>query len=101
MKIHKLVNSEDLPILPAELQEDFESVYKPILRLDPYGCGGFPSSQKKGKLSGYRALEIDWNEISYRLVYKVYESPAPKRVFIVSFGEHDPAYFNAQKRIGK
>lgn len=95
------MNSEDLPKLPAELQEDYEAIYKPILRLEPYGCGGFPSYQKKGNLSGYRALEIDWNGISYRLVYRVYESPAPKRVFVVSFGEHDLAYDNAKKRIGK
>jgi hypothetical protein len=34
----------------------------------------------------------------YRLVYRIYEKPAPRRVVILSFGEHDPAYENAKRR---
>lgn len=101
LQIHKQVNSDDLPQLPSELREEYETIYKPILQSDPYRCGGFPSAEKKGKLSGYRALEIDWGGISYRLVYRIYETPAPKRVFILSFGEHDPAYDRAHERLGK
>ncbi|MDJ0689275.1 MAG: hypothetical protein QNJ41_12270 [Xenococcaceae cyanobacterium MO_188.B32] len=43
-------------------------------------------------------MEIDWNRISYRLVYRIYKKPAPKRVFILSFAEHDPAYEKAKNR---
>ncbi|HIK09624.1 MAG TPA: hypothetical protein IGS52_05050 [Oscillatoriaceae cyanobacterium M33_DOE_052] len=101
LQIHLLVNREDLPQLPQEIQEDFETIYKQILQLDPYRCGGFPSADKQGNLSGYRALEIDWLGVAYRLIYRIYEKPAPKRVFIISFGEHDTAYDRAKERIGK
>ena len=66
--------------------------------LDPYKTLGFPSHSLIGKLRGFRALEIDWNQISYRLVYRIYEKPSPQRVIIVSFAEHDDAYFLAKQR---
>jgi len=75
--------------LPIELQEDFRELYKPILMADPYRCGGFPNHALTGRLKDYRTLEIDWEGISYRLVYRIYESPTPKRVLVVSFDEHD------------
>ena len=31
-------------------------------------------------------------------VYRIYEKPAPKRVFILSFAEHDLAYEKAKDR---
>jgi len=34
-----------------------------------------PSHPLKGKLKGYRALEINWNGVAYRLVDGVYEKP--------------------------
>ncbi|MGB3201651.1 MAG: hypothetical protein WBA99_12155 [Nodosilinea sp.] len=52
----------------------------------------------KGQLSHYRAIEIDWNGVAYRLVYRIYDSPAPRRVVVLSFAEHDPAYERAIAR---
>lgn len=68
---------------------------------DPCDCGGFPSHFLTGQLTGCRALEIDWTGTSYRLVYRVYESPAPRRILILSFDEHDPAYDKAKARTGR
>ena len=98
---HPKIESEDLPALPAELQEDFRDFYKPILMTDPYRCGGFPNHTLTGKLKGYRTLEIERAGISYRLVWRIYESSAPKRVFVVSFDEHDAAYEKAKQRTGR
>ncbi|MEA5536024.1 hypothetical protein [Crocosphaera sp. XPORK-15E] len=97
IKVHKLINSQDLPQLPRELREDFVN-YQRILALDPYQTSTIPNHTLSGKLTNCRALEIEWNGIAYRLVYRIYQSPAPKRVFILSFAEHDPAYTNAQQR---
>jgi mRNA-degrading endonuclease YafQ of YafQ-DinJ toxin-antitoxin module len=87
--------------LPTELKEDFRELYKPILMAAPYRCGGFPNHALTGRLKDYRTLEIDWEGISYRLVYRIYESPTPKRVLVVSFDEHDPAYEKAKQRTGR
>jgi len=95
---HPKIDTEDLPALPIELQEDFAELYKPILMTDPYRCGGFPNHALIGNLKDYRTLDIDWAGVSYRLVYRVYESPAPKRIYVVSFDEHDPAYEKAKER---
>jgi hypothetical protein len=51
-----------------------------------------------GKLKGCRAIDIDWNGVSYRLVYQIHEKSSPKRVLILSFAEHDPAYEKANQR---
>jgi mRNA-degrading endonuclease YafQ of YafQ-DinJ toxin-antitoxin module len=67
---------------------------------EPCRCGAFPNHALTGKLKDYRTLE-DWEGISYRLVYRVYESPTPKRVLVVSFDEHDPAYEKAKQRTGR
>jgi hypothetical protein len=67
---HPQIESEDLLTLPIELQEDFRELYKPILMADPYRCGGFPNHALTGRLKDYRTLEIDWEGISYRLVYR-------------------------------
>lgn len=88
---------KDLSQLPPKLQQKFQN-YQKILALDPYQTLGIPSHSLIGKLKGCRALEIDWNTISYRLVYRVYEKPSPKRVVILSFAEHDPAYEKAKNR---
>jgi len=100
LKINPLVIREDLPLFPEELQTDFEAVFQPILQTDPYKCEGFPHHLLKGELAGYYALEIEWegNPNSYRLVYRIYDKPAPRRVLIISFGEHDPAYDKAKTR---
>ena len=103
LHINPLVLREDIPALPEQLQTDFNEVFQPILQTDPHGCEGFPWHTLKGNLSGYRALEVEWegNYNAYRLVYRVYEKPAPRRVLILSFAEHDPAYEKAKARIGK
>lgn len=98
---HPQIESEDLLTLPTELKEDFRELYKPILMADPYRCGAFPNHALSGRLKDYRSLEIDWEGISYRLVYRVYESPTPKRVFVVSSDEHDSAYEKAKQRTGR
>lgn len=93
--------SVDLPALPEELRTQFSDDYRSILSDDPYGCRGYPNHNLTGRLKDFRTLEIDFEGISYRLVYRVYESPAPKRIFVVSFAEHDPAYEKAKERTGR
>jgi mRNA interferase RelE/StbE len=98
---HPKVDSEDFLRVPLELREDFGELYQPILSAEPYDCKGFPHHSLQGKLKDCRTLEIDWNGITYRLVYQIYESPAPKRVFVISFDEHNPAYEKAKARLGR
>jgi len=86
-----------LPLLPEELREDFIQ-YQRVLKLDPHQTRGIPSHDLRGDLKNYRAMEIDCNGLSYRLVYRAYESPSPKRVQIISFAEHDLAYERAKER---
>ena len=102
LKINPLVLNEDIPALPIELQADIVEIYQPVLQVDPYKCYGLPSHGLKGDLSGYRALEVEWsgNPNAYRLVYRIYEKPTPRRVLIISFAEHDPAYELAKARAG-
>jgi mRNA interferase RelE/StbE len=88
---------DDIPQLPSQLQDNWQK-YQKILALDPHQTLGISSHNLTGKLKGCRALEIDWNGVSYRLVYRIYENPTPKRVVILSFAEHDPAYQKAQSR---
>ena len=97
IKLHNSVVGVDLPNLPPKLKQDLAQ-YQKVLSLDPYKTKGIPNHSLIGDLRGYRTLEIDWNNISYRLVYRIYEKPAPKRVFILSFAEHDLAYEKAEER---
>jgi mRNA-degrading endonuclease RelE of RelBE toxin-antitoxin system len=87
----------DLSKLPVELQENWQQ-YQKVLAIDPHHLLGLPSHNLTGKLRGCRAIDIHWHGISYRLVYQIYEKPSPKRVVILSFAEHDPAYEKAKKR---
>jgi len=98
VRVHPAVEREDLVTLPNQLQKDF-SGYQLALARDPYQKRGVPNHALKGKLMGYRALEIDWNGIAYRLVYRIYEKPSPRRVLVISFAEHDPAYDKAIARL--
>ncbi len=98
VKVNNLVREQDLPNLPKELSNDFEDFCNSIFVEDPYDCFGLDNHTLKGGLRGYRALEIDHNQISYRLVYRIYEKPTPKRVMILSFAEHDLAYEKAKER---
>lgn len=91
------MTAKDLSGLPSQLKKDFLQ-YQKVLSLSPYQTKGIPSHNLTGDLIGYRALEIDYNNISYRLVYRIYEKPTPKRVLIISFAEHDPAYERAKER---
>ena len=95
IKTHRLVEAEDLPELTSELREIFSDLRESVLILDPYRCLGLPSHALKGQLSSCRAIEIDWNGMAYRLVYRIYDAPAPRRVLVLSFAEHDPAYERA------
>ncbi|MBL1208394.1 hypothetical protein [Geminocystis sp. GBBB08] len=97
IKLHNLVTQDDLPDLPLELRKDLIK-YQQVLSLDPHHTKGIFSHNLIGELKGYRALEIEWNNVGYRLVYRIYEKPAPKRVVIISFAEHDPAYQKAKQR---
>lgn len=99
LQVHPLVISEDLPILPMVLRTDFESLFKPILQSCP-DTGGILSCHKlKGDLRGYHALEIPFDDAEYRLVYRIFEKPAPRRVKLISFDIHDPAYGKAKERV--
>jgi mRNA-degrading endonuclease YafQ of YafQ-DinJ toxin-antitoxin module len=91
------VTREDALDLPALLREDLPR-YQQILALDPYKTRKVPSHRLKGELTGYRALEINWNGVAYRLVYRIYDTPSPRRVLVLSFAEHDPAYERAIAR---
>lgn len=103
LKIHPKVITEDLPSLPEELQIDFDEIFKPILHIDPKNCDGLPHHPLTGKLRNWQALEIEWegNPNAYRLVYRIFDKPAPKHVEIISFAQHNPAYDNAKLRLGK
>ena len=72
VKLHSLVTLEDLPMLPESLKKDLDDFCRSLFVEDPYGCFGLASHSLKGQLKGYRALEIDWNQTSYRLVYRIY-----------------------------
>jgi mRNA-degrading endonuclease YafQ of YafQ-DinJ toxin-antitoxin module len=88
---------EDINLLPPQLQQNWHQ-YQKILAIDPHNTLGFPSHNLIGKLRGFRALEIDCDGLAYRLIYRIFEKPAPKRVLILSFAEHDPAYERAKQR---
>ena len=101
IQIFNPVKTEDLPNLPIELQQDFRDICESILTHDPYNCCGFSNHPLQGKLKNYNSLEIDYLAIAYRLVYRIYEKPSPKRVVIISFDEHDSAYDKAKTRTGR
>jgi Txe/YoeB family toxin of Txe-Axe toxin-antitoxin module len=74
-------------------------LFKPILQSNP-DTGGILSCHKlKGDLRGYHALEIPFDGAEYRLVYRIFEKPTPKRVRVISFDIHDPAYEKAKERV--
>ena len=95
---HPLITSQDLPKLPSELRTKFWDDYRSALASDPYRSSGIPNHSLSGKLLNYRALEVDWAGTAYRLVYRIYESPAPHRVLVLSFDKHNPAYDKAKAR---
>jgi mRNA interferase RelE/StbE len=101
MKVHRLVRAFDLPDLPDDLREIFDDVCQSVLVFDPHRCFGLPNHRLKGNLVNYRAIELDWNGVAYRLVYRIYDSPSPRRVMVLSFAEHDPAYERAVERKGQ
>ncbi|MFN9762556.1 MAG: hypothetical protein ACK59J_18495 [Pseudanabaena sp.] len=96
--LHPLVGVEDLSLLPEFLRDDLAK-YQFVLAIDPVQTKRVPSHDLRGDLKHYRALEIDYNGVCYRLVYRVYESPTPKRVQVISFAEHDLAYEKAKERV--
>lgn len=102
VQVYQLVYAQDLPELPNLLQDDF-LFYQKVLTVSPQNPSRVPSHSLKGRLTDYRALDIEWegNPNAYKLVYRIYEKPAPKRVVIISFAEHDPAYDKAKDRSGR
>ena len=66
LRIDNFVIKEDFPLLPIQLLEDFATLIKLLLQLNP--------------LNFYGAYPL------------VYDSPSPRCVVIISFAEHDPAY---------
>jgi mRNA interferase RelE/StbE len=66
--------------------------------IDPFNCGSLGSKNKRGKLQGYWATSLDYDGIAYRIIYRIYDKPAPRRVEVIAFGEHDSAYEKAQER---
>lgn len=101
IQIHPLVSTEDLPTLPEQLQIDF-GMYRLLLAKNPQNPR-LSSHNLTGELLGYRALEVEWegNLNAYRLVYRIYDKPAPRRVLVVSFAKHDSAYRKARARANK
>jgi mRNA-degrading endonuclease YafQ of YafQ-DinJ toxin-antitoxin module len=95
--LHHHIQSEDLVLLLEELQKKFIQ-YQKVLKIDPYQTKGMSSHNLQGNLKNYRALEIDFEGTSYRLVYRVYNSSSPRYINIISFGEHDLAYERAIAR---
>lgn len=98
-QVHPLVISEDLPSLPMILRTDFQDLFKPILQSCPDTGGILSCHRLKGDLRGYHALEIPYDDAEYRLVYRIFEKPTPKRVRVMSFDIHDPAYEKAKERV--
>ena len=83
-----------------------DKVYYPDLEKTPY-----PGTSKVKKhrlpdkpLDGYYAIEIDWKEefegdifkLCYRIVYSI--DSTNKRVYVISYGDHNPAYDSAKQR---
>ena len=99
LQTHPSMVREDFKELSTFLVNQFWEHYKPLLQTDPYNCSGFPNHALKGKLRGYCALEIDGEGVAYRLVDRIYEKPSPRRVLVISFAEHDPAYEKAIARV--
>lgn len=99
VKTHRLVISQDLPVLPSVLEEDFESFFKAILEIDPHNCCNEVRCHclVREPLVGFKAMEIRWKGIHYRLVYRIIEEC--KRVEIFSFDHHKPAYHKAEERV--
>lgn len=97
---HPLVESEDLPNLPVQLPAYFYELIEPALKIKPSTGGNlFDCHALKGKLKGYHALRIEYADVAYRLVYRICDQPAPKRVQIISIGNEDPAYDIAIERL--
>lgn len=103
VQVKKQILEEDIFCLPEELRSDFEDYCESIFVKDPYKCFGLPVHALKGRLKGCMALEIEYegDPNAYRLVYRVCEKPAPRRVEILSFSKHDLAYKRAKKRLGR
>lgn len=102
-QVHPQVAAQDLPNLPVELRELFLGSIRQQLVTNPAVSSKFQTHTLSGKLASYRAVEIEWqgNPNAYRLVYRVYDKPAPRRVLVLSFDEHDAAYDKAKERAGR
>ena len=59
-----MVLAQDLGELPDNLRQDMQQ-YQRILSLDPYKTFGMSSHNLTGQLKNHRALEIDYDGISY------------------------------------
>ena len=63
LRIDNFVIKEDFPLLPIQLLEDFATVIKLLLQLNPLNFyRAYSSHALLDELQGYRALEIDFDE---------------------------------------
>jgi mRNA interferase RelE/StbE len=101
VRIHQQVYKQDIPNLPDQLQDDFESIFKKILKVDPYNRRGLKGHDldPKRELSGCKTFDINYLGYEYRIVYKINDSPNVMKVDILSFDFHDPAYDKASNRL--
>jgi mRNA interferase RelE/StbE len=101
VRIHQQVYKQDIPNLPDQLQDDFESIFKKILKVDPYNRRGLKGHDldPKRELSGCKTFDINYLGDEYRIVYKINDSPNVMKVDILSFDFHDPAYDKASNRL--
>jgi mRNA interferase RelE/StbE len=99
------VKKYDLPELSQELQTDFNEIFVPLLRQNPYEPEYFSNHNLEGRLEGCKALEIEREDYGYRecyrLIYKIIDNNKTKIVRIISFGLHDTAYDRANERASR
>ena len=99
VKVHPLVEKEDLPCIPFFLRRDFKNYFLVLLETDPSELRGEQKGHilERSPLAGFRTIDLTLDRISYRLVYKIMENV--KRVEVFSFDYHKPAYHKAEERV--
>lgn len=101
VRVHQQVYKQDIPNLPDKLQEDFENIFKKVLKVDPYNRRGLKGHDldPRRELSGCKTFDITYLGDSYRIIYKINDLPRIMSVDVLSFDFHDSAYDKAADRI--
>jgi mRNA interferase RelE/StbE len=101
VKVHRQFYKQDIPNLPDELQENFESIFKQVLKIDPYNRRGLKGHDldPRRELAGCKTFDINYLGDEYRIIYKINDSPGVMRVDVLSFDFHDSAYDKAANRL--